>query len=166
MFSTIKRHAATIALSIATASASVLSAAPVASAATPVLDQHSLPNTTAALGESTRESTKADLVVLFQKVEQSVNGYVWTYTVANAMPNPAQNVVVTKSFKIVQSGPPNGLAAPGTQNLGTLSGYEVREIKISCGNNTPQKQCVGTGLSAKTSTPEVIQTNNSASHSF
>jgi hypothetical protein len=53
-----------------------------------------------------------------------------------------------------------------SQNLGTLSGYEVRWITISCGNNTPQKHCAGTGLSAKSSTPEVIQTNNSASHSF
>lgn len=166
MFSTVKRHAAMLALSVATATASVLSAAPVASAATPMLGQQGLPTTASTLGEGAHATAKADLVVLFQKVEKSFNSYVWTYTVANAMPNQAQNVVVTKTFKIVQSGPPNSLAAPMTQNLGTLGAYEVREVKISCGNSTPQHQCVGTGLSAKTSTPEVIMTNNSASHSF
>lgn len=166
MFSTLKRHAAALALSLTTASASVLLPVAPASAASLTLDQRGLPSTVATLGEETQQTAKADLVVLFQKVEKNPVGYTWTYTVANGMPNAAQNVVVTKSFKIVQSGPPTSMATPTTVNIGFLEGYGVREIKVSCGNSTPQYQCVGTAISAKTSTPEVIATNNSASHSF
>ncbi len=166
MFSTLKRRAAALVLSLATVSASVLlPPAPALAAALP-LDLQGVPSAVTTLGEDTQQAAKTDLVVLFQKVEKNPVGYTWTYTVANGTPNAAQNVVVTKSFKIIQSGPPTSLATPTTVNIGFLEGYGVREIKVSCGNSTPQYQCVGTAISAKTSTPEVIATNNSASHSF
>jgi hypothetical protein len=164
--STITRFAAAIVLSAATVIATLVHPAEVASASPLHPAVQSLPLTTGAFGEDTQNTNKTDLVVLFQKVEKIFNGYEWTYTVANATSNTAHHVVVTKGFKIVQTGTPKALAAPMTENLGSVAPYEVRWITIVCGNSTPEKQCVGTSLSAKTSTPEVISTNNSASHSF
>ena len=164
--STMRRYAAAIALSAATVTAAVLPPAATTSAAAGPLDVQGLPLTTGTLGESAQNANDTNVVVLFQKVEKFVNGHQWTYTVANASSVPAKNVVITKSFKIIQSGPPNMLATPMTQNLGTLAPYEVRWITISCGNGSPERYCAGTKLSAKTSTPESILGDNSASHNF
>lgn len=161
-----KRSVATLALAIATAAAALVQPPAVADAAPPSVDARALPVAAGALGADLRGTDKADLVVLFQKVEQHFYGTVWTYTVANAMTNPAHDVVVSKHVKMVPSPSLNAFAAPSTESLGTLAPYEVRWITITCTNQTPTKYCQGTGLSAKTSTPEVLLNNNSASHSF
>lgn len=166
MFSPLKRKLATVAFSVAAVAASTLLTGLPVNAATLTPAHGSRSGAVVAPGDGALASNKTDLVVLFQKVETGFNGAVWTYTVANATPNIAHDVYVAKSYKIKQTGVPGMLATPVGENLGNLGPYEVREIKMSCGNTTPQKQCVGTAISAKTSTPEIISTNNSASHSF
>jgi hypothetical protein len=110
------------------------------------------------------EIQKTDLVVLYQGYTQEVTGGVMRYTVANPTSVTAKEVTVTKTLKI--SGSPNTFAAPPeVQKLGSLGPLEVREIKIWC-STTLGAKCQGSSITAKTSTPEIITTNNSAGVTF
>lgn len=120
------------------------------------------------LGSAAEESAatpKADLIVLFQKAETKFYGTEMRYTVANGGSATAQNVVVTKMVKVKQNGAPNAVATPVYEQLGPLNPGQWREILVVCGAALGDR-CEGSSVSAKTNSPELTLTNDSASKTF